>query len=450
MRRLLIGVIFALALVSISSVTQALKAPGPINPPPPPPLPTVYYPTGPAAPLGFAVDRDVSDEPDGNCVGQPHDVCARWVNGSTASTASLQRGPAQNGPWTQVAFRSTGLTKDTTTEMFDLNPPVDARVCYRVVLSDNWGSTSSPVKCVYTRDGLERSLWRARVRLRTSTLPGSSSDAGVQVRLQSPVGLDLPPPTGNETWLDTPLDDFAGGSDVWYELSTKGLGDVSDVTQLTIDLEGSDDLCLREIELELNGRRAYQRDVGPAACMPVTDGTNLFITHDELRASPDWQSMGFPNRPPFVDYAWLEAVTTSIIGDVLHDYDDIHFASPGTDGNPVVEYVDASTVRFEYSFWKDSVFPITLSFDLVTSTWCEAGMTRGSVSVDNINADTAGWLYLVYPFAEAVIEYYEPSADVQLDVDIPIACNSATPLTWCVGFDAISGLGPILCSNLPN
>jgi hypothetical protein len=59
-------------------------------------------------------------------------------------------------------------------------------------------------------------------------------------------------------------------------------------------------------------------------------------------------------------------------------------------------------------------------------------------------------LYAVYPLAEAIIEYYEEDFGYQLDVDIPLACGPSLPMAWCLGFDEMSGLGPVLCSNLPD
>jgi hypothetical protein len=408
MARPLFVLLCIVALVLVSSVGEAVKPPGGGGGPSPP-VPPVYTPTGPAAPYAFTIDRDVSAEPDGVCVGQPHDVCARWINASPASSASLQRSSTPNGPWAQVAFRNAPMAANTVTQLFDFNPPVDAFVCYRVVLTDSWGSTPTPANCVFTRDGEERSVWRARVRMRTSTQSGSSSDAAVQVRLQGPIGLNLAAPTGNETWIDTPIDDFAGGSDVWYELSTKGLGDVSDVTQLTIDVEGNDNLCLREVELELNGEQAFLLDNGAGPCTNVTDAANLFITHAQLRASPEWQSMEAPERPAAMEYEWLDALVTSTVGDAIHGYD-VQFMEPTIDiANPSVENLDSHTRRYVYAFWYESIFPLTVTFDLVTSTVCDDGIRMGVISVENIDADVDGWLYVFYPIAEIIIEEQEPS-----------------------------------------
>ena len=52
-------------------------------------------------------------------------------------------------------------------------------------------------------------------------------------------------PAGNETWLDYARNNFEKGDIFAYDLNLGGIGEIDDITQLSISKTGSDGWCLR-------------------------------------------------------------------------------------------------------------------------------------------------------------------------------------------------------------
>jgi hypothetical protein len=306
MNRIATVSLFTCALVVLATLAASSagalppRAPGPGGPIAPiGPICCVLAPEGPSAPAYFGVAVENPRSPG-------FTVNSGWYNTSGATRAVLTRGPSTAGPWTQVASVNATFARDTNSTLRDLTPPRDQTACYRVTVSDSSGySASSSVACVLTPDGRRRPLWRAQLRVTTSTVSNAGTDSAVHVRLNSPPGFGFTP-SGNETWIDSPADDFEAGTTRTYDLlQNGGVRDITDVKMISLLVDGDDAVCIARVELLLNERTIHISNFGNSTCRWASQSNQLSISHAELRAQPAWAAQPATDRPIPVPYAAL-------------------------------------------------------------------------------------------------------------------------------------------------
>lgn len=332
-------------------------------------------------------------------------VAVNWYNTSNASSATLWRAIG-NSVYSAVTTVSNGsFVATTNTTITDSHPPVDAVVCYKVAVTNNGETASTDAICVLTPDGKKRPLWRAALRVRVADVSNAGTDSAVHVRLNSPAGSPFSP-NGNETWIDTPKDDFESDTTRDYELLLSRLGgDVTDVKMISILVEGDDALCIRSLELFLNGQSVFAQDFGSAGRW-VSEGNQLTVTSEQLRASPAWQTAPNVVRPTPYPYAAIDAAATAAVGNALHGRD-VSFRD--TSNNPNTVTTSPNRRVYEWDVTSDG-FPVKLQAELLTSTTCVNGTMRGRLFVGAVDADAASWFPILLPLLSgAIVEALEPT-----------------------------------------
>lgn len=333
-----------------------------------------------------------------------------------------------NGPWTVI--KSYGaLPGGARVDYHDQGSLVSAENCYRVTVSDGVNSFSakpSPVRCAITPDGSMVKVYWAELRLTMGNLSGAGTDDPVQIRLQSPIyHVDSEPswvPAGNGTWLDSFADDFERGSDRTYELLTDHVTQLSDITMLTIAKEGADTMCVRGVELHINGHPSFAKTFGsgPNGCASVGPNGVLSIPFDELRAQASWAQTQLPSGAPGLTANHLKALITAQFGDKLHGRGSLQ-----NGGVLTTTFKDKKRLAVRIPIVVHNV-PIlgnvssTVFFDLVFDT------LGSHLSVQNVNADSSDLLELLSPVIVSKI-LWETSQTIESTLGQISPINVANP-----------------------
>jgi hypothetical protein len=309
--RLALGLTVASAMILFSATTgEALIKKPPIfgrNPdlvltPVPPPQPT---PVPPFARPGIRIfeRRDVSksgDPPRGTsltievCDRSSQDTKHALFRGTDPETAddtivAQLTSPSPQGCFT---FENTGLTPDTN-------------YCFRAAPMDLTSvmiDYLSTTVCAYTREAVNRPVWRVELSLRTANGSNDDTEDPVRVRLNSSLppafsGLPTFLPNGNETWLDYGRDDFERGKTDTYDLNLSGISEFGDIHGISFGINGDDHWCVAGFSLFVNGVKVYNENRSP--CVASQDGgaqqiSFLNVTHEKLRANPLWKAYKTP------------------------------------------------------------------------------------------------------------------------------------------------------------
>ena len=154
-------------------------------------------------------------------------------------------------------------------------------------------------------------MWRLQVRLVVGDVGDAGTDDEVIVRLNTP----------STTWLDHPVNDFQRNSSRLYDLPLTGVEDVGDISSLRVLKGGDDGLCLRRVDLLVNGRIIFDRVLGGSNPCIWLDGNVLSTTISSatLRADDDWIAWRTSLPSPVITPAEWRARIETIVGDRIHD-----------------------------------------------------------------------------------------------------------------------------------
>jgi hypothetical protein len=292
-RRLLVALVWAALAATTVLVPSAAAAPNcppeqqPCDPPPEPPPPSGF----PAQPwvrfgareqtkltVGFSFSANTTRYRLDKQVG------TSWV--------TKAQGPVAGA----VPFVDAGLTADT-------------RYCYRVTAFNSVGSRPSIQLCNYTKGRPGQPVFRVQLRLTT----GSPSDAGTDNAVHAWVGGSitsgsggLSTATGGVTKINPARNELRPGQTHNYDLTTlANIDDVDDIHELQLIKPGTDNWCVSNATLLINGAAVYSTNLGsaPGGCRWI-DGNAYVVAfnHAQLRADPWWQ--GFQVQiPPLVTRA---------------------------------------------------------------------------------------------------------------------------------------------------
>jgi hypothetical protein len=258
----------------------------------------------------FETERVGSAQLPGN-----HWVSLVWRNNEprAGTTTTVWRQSTSNsgqvGPWTKAMFFGAPLPIGSQSAV-DPFAMTDALNCYRLEVSIAGGrSADTPVMCAYTQNNVYAVVSRLQLALTVAKSAGAGIAANsgvipVEVRLQSK-GPEISVPNGNTSWLDTTIVDFRPGQTQTYDLDTGNITQLSDITEITIAVPGSDDLCISHLTLFVDRdadpggpyRIAFDKDFGSACTLgsnvaknsDAVSGYTISIPFNELRASSDWQ-----------------------------------------------------------------------------------------------------------------------------------------------------------------
>lgn len=384
----------------------------------PPPPPTLQLAPTVVAPSSISL-TEVGD-------GQ---VRVSWVNAGNVARVDIIAGPSTSAVGTSVVRTLASQTYGTTTTT-TLPVRLDATTCFWVKVINGSESATTRPRCISTRDGLHRPLWRAQVRIDVANVADGGTDSAINVGLNSRFE-ELLPRGGNLTWIDSPTDDFEAGDRRTYDVRTNGVGDISDVHMLLVENDGSDGVCVENVELWLNEQPAFRRRFSPCQWL---DNSRIGFGHADLRASPDWQALTARGPTLPMPYAQLDSVVTASVGHALHgtniDFNDDE--DVGGSG------VDSRHRSYSYDFTGDYYFPATLSFELESTTTCVGDRAEHHLTMVNDHV-TADWIFLLaWPIAQLVVELTGPSIPSSwTDISFGTCANGRPEVVLCMMHDGV-------------
>ncbi|MFC9918273.1 hypothetical protein [Agromyces binzhouensis] len=258
-----------------------------------------------------------------------------WKNPTTSASRNVLLRQREAGPWDQVAEFDdlTGWTTHVDDGLDD-----DTLYCYRVRSENDQGIVTTGLDDRaggYTRAVDPVGVWRVQLRVRTADVANAGTTDPVEARLTSP--LRTFSPNGNRRWLDYgprwegagPFgwrDDFGRDREFTYDLDQGAIGQLSDISMLTLAKEGTDAVGIAELGLLVNGTEVFSRVFGEtaASCLWIDDGDGHqpqhTIWHGELRADPKWQAFETANhQPPFrIPNDDVVSRVESLVGHAIH------------------------------------------------------------------------------------------------------------------------------------
>ena len=159
-------------------------------------------------------------------------------------------------------------------------------------------------------------VWRLQVLVQTCDVSDAGTDDDVYVQFKND--------STKKFYLDYGGDDFERNTSKVYDIgniSKVGVSKVSDITQLTIGKVGKDGLCLKSLQIRVNGsaRPIFSHTFSSAQWIDGDDGHLPTYTFSSatLRANAYWtlSSNGAIVLPPFsVARAALESIIESNVG----------------------------------------------------------------------------------------------------------------------------------------
>lgn len=291
-----------------------------------------------------------------------------WYDVSTDDVRThLERKLEPSGVWTRVKTINTPLTYAQTTTDQGLAP--DGRYCYRLTAEASDGrAQTSGTACVVAQTPGDRTVTRAQLRIVVANVSGAGTDGSFKVALnENPFGL----PNGNFTAINTPRDDLEAGTDVTYELNVPGLATYRDVTRISFGSSSTDEVCVQEIQLILNGNEnrgttsgrgdvVHQRFFGSTAstCRWV-GGIHgaLVVDHAALRAAPEFAATTGGPVLLSIGKEEIEARIEPIIGTLFYERTDVEWDPDQTDAVGVSQALGGSSVRIHLDFEGEATGP---------------------------------------------------------------------------------------------
>jgi PLAT/LH2 domain len=370
-----------------------------------------------------------------------HDVTLTWSShAAAAAVTALERSTATDGAYTQVQCWYAGagpgavmqkkggvptgecLAGPQPASYADGGRSLDSFYCYRITVSDGvGGSVSSSPVCAYTRgfvvdpksgSGADQP-WEAKLVVDTANLVGAGTDNDIRVGLND--YMSNISPHGNETWVDYPDDDFEAGSTFEYQLALGTLEDRHDIEKLALYKTGDDAWCVERVQLKVNTRVVFEQSFEdePDGCLWLTSELEhnalLEVSHDQLRASPDWQAF-VPTGPGFSVPAFeIISRIESAVGNLAH-YTELYWNED--DDGVWLSRVDDDTLHVEVQatayaeHWADPTVRLDLDADVVVACTPHAGGFLVEVAFEPRDADVSaeGVLFEVGEFFYCAFE----------------------------------------------
>jgi hypothetical protein len=291
-----------------------------------------------------------------------------WYDISTDDVRThLERKLEPNGAWTRVQTINGPVTYARS--LFDRGLAPDSRYCYRLTAeaSDGRAQTSSSA-CVVTSMRNDLTVTRAQLRLVVANVSGAGTDGKFTVALNERPG-NLP--DGNFTAINTPRDDLEAGSDMTYELNVPGLAKYRDVTRISFGSSSTDEVCVQEVQLILNGNEnrgqtidggdvVYERYFGATSstCRWV-GGIHgpLLVDHAALRAAPEFATIRGGPAILSIGKEEIEARIEPIIGTLFYERTDVEWDPDQSDAVGVTQALGGTSVRIHLDFEGEATGP---------------------------------------------------------------------------------------------
>ena len=248
-----------------------------------------------------------------------------WTDNSIQDVSTIIERSPDGTTWATRKSYPTAL--DGPQSWTDTDLPPDTKFCYRLTTRGPNGQsiTTSPL-CALTQVRNDIGVWRTELRVRVANVPNAGTDRWIAAALTFPVN-NLP--GGNYTGINYAIDDFEAGSDMTYDLSQTGITALHDISRIYLGISHWDDaVCLRDIELKVNGQVAFQKAWGNTAstCQWI-GGSNgpqwILIDHAEMRANPTFANFTAPSAGLIVLKDELASRIESLVGSMLFQRTDV-------------------------------------------------------------------------------------------------------------------------------
>ena len=320
-------------------------------------------------------------------------IALQWSDISAVELGYEFQKQDAGGAWETI--NSWGIQNGGTMEHSDTDLNPDTRYCYRVVAHNAVGSRHFE-RCVYTTDGDSHGVWRAQVYLRTADVEYAGTDDAVKIALNEPRTT----PGGNYTWMDYSHDDRERGDEFTYDLNLEEVSELSDVNRIYISKTGSNGWCIEELALLVNGQEVYNEDFGSSTCqwLDNEDGNvNYYqIPHSVLRAHRLWTDYEQPQAPFSIDSEELVSRLESIVGDAIHDINEVSWGKLYGSDYIEVGKVNENTIHVNLDFEGDGDIwdlidldaEVDIDFDLQLSIACNDD-DEVELSIETQNFDSS-------------------------------------------------------------
>ncbi|MCR8547867.1 hypothetical protein M4578_08510 [Salipiger sp. P9] len=192
----------------------------------------------------------------------------------------------QAGDWQEVAALGP---QDGFPQIADSGLTPERLYCYRVVALGDTVDIPSPIRCAFTPAAGDNPVFRVQIGFKTADVANAGTDDDIAVLLNSRAVIE---PRGNSTWVDYSRNDFERDDRFTYDLNFADLRRISDITQIFVEKSGSDDWCVEQVTLTVNGIDYFQKtyDDQPDGCHWLRADTQnrLVVPYDDLRGHPSW------------------------------------------------------------------------------------------------------------------------------------------------------------------
>lgn len=291
-----------------------------------------------------------------------------WYDVSTDDVRTyLERRLEPSGAWARVQTINAPVTNGSN--IFDRGLAPDSRYCYRLTAEASDGrAQTSTTACVVTQMRGDLTVTRAQLRLVVANVSGGGTDGSFKVGLnESPFGL----PNGNFTAINTPRDDLEAGSDETYELNVPGLATYRDVTRISFGSSSTDEVCIQEVALILNGNEnrgntpdkgdvVYERFYGSTASTCLWVGGihgPLLVDHAALRAAPEFLAVTGGAPMISIGKEEIEARIEPIIGTLFYERTDVEWDPDQSDAVGVSQALGGTSVKIHLDFEGEATGP---------------------------------------------------------------------------------------------
>jgi hypothetical protein len=246
------------------------------------------------------------------------DVIVRWKDTAPADTSTLIERASSAGVWSTLV---TLGPLDGPQAYTDRNLPADSEWCYRIrIRGANNAEVLTLPRCAVTQKTNDIGVFRTQLRIRVANVSNGGTDGRVAVALQ-------------------------GGP---FDITT-----LRDIMRVGVYTGSTDAFCVSQIQLIVNTAVALDRTWGnTAATCEWVDGYNaIYISHDELRASPQFVNFQSPVMSPLVEADELESRLQAVVGTLIFERLDVDWRNPGVAVSRLTDNAVRASVDFPW--WED-------------------------------------------------------------------------------------------------
>lgn len=281
-------------------------------------------------------------------------------------------------------------------------------------------------------------IWRTQLRIHTCDKDNAGTDSHVSVVLNDFQSTSF--------YLRVPNDKDRNETNT-YDIFIPEVTQIRDITQLTIEIHGSNRWCFDRVELLVNsnpggnggnstGIPIFVFQTSTGQWLDRTNGPTRFTRSGAaLRAHPNWSDFVgslIQTLPGRVKRSQIEAMVMGIVGDFVARDPDVQWG--GLNGSSYVELTPPTTqagvllpTRVDLDLERQSVFEKNLDVDFTLSSKCtDLGST---IAIEFFTSDVDVDLFELFPFFDTLL----PNVDFGISAAFKASGFSSCPAK--MGFD---------------